>query len=415
MTWEYLPVLNKLLQILITVAIGVGAGQAGVVDADQFVPLAVKFVFYVALPSLITKGIGVGIDFYAETNVWSFIFAFLILRAIALVLALFAVLLMNWKVKHQTKGLGDVAVLWLSLTWISTVILGIPISSAVFGNQKLGVKYGILAGISSFIFQLPLQLLFLECHSAEAQETRAMHNPHHVGSNQIKDSTIVTIQPSPDSTSYRESTPHPSLHPEEGAGIEDRRAWWSLVQAEHLSNVVLWLKIGEGVVKNPVLWGISLGFLISLSTAGQYLRCPSETCIVGLAWIGATLGWLGDCVSPLSLFAMGLWMHGQGTVRLFSMRMRKLCLHMTSKMIILPLFMVGLSEGLGLDDEAGRAAILIASLPISMASFSLGRRYDIGESDLATNVVAGTLLMLPAVLIWNIVLDEAELYPIKSA
>ena len=58
MTWDYLPVLNKLLQILVTIAIGTGAGAFGVLSADDFVPAAVRFVFYVALPCLITKGIG---------------------------------------------------------------------------------------------------------------------------------------------------------------------------------------------------------------------------------------------------------------------------------------------------------------------------------------------------------------------
>jgi len=62
-----------------------------------------------------------------------------------------------------------------------------------------------------------------------------------------------------------------------------------------------------------------------------------------------------------------------------------------------------------------RAAILIATLPISMASFSLGRQYNIGEADLSTNVAAGSLLMLPAILIWNIALDKLGLYPIMTA
>eukprot|EP00984_Skeletonema_dohrnii_P033471 scaffold30177_cov67-Skeletonema_dohrnii-CCMP3373.AAC.1 len=35
------------------------------------------------------------------------------------------------------------------------------------------------------------------------------------------------------------------------------------------------------------------------------------TSIAGLEWIGDTLGWLGECVSPLSLLAMGSWMHSQ--------------------------------------------------------------------------------------------------------
>ncbi|KAL7543661.1 hypothetical protein ACHAXR_013347 [Thalassiosira sp. AJA248-18] len=407
MAWTYLPVVSKLLQILVTIAIGVGGGALGIIS-DQFITHAVEFVFYIALPCLIVKGIGIGIDFYAETNIWAFIAAFLILRAVALLLALLAALLMNWKAKHRANGPGYVAVLWLTLTWISTVILGVPISSAVFGNSKLGIKYGILAGISSFIFQLPIQLAMLECHVVEEQTAS---DPEHVApslsESQSKDSINVTIQVTPESSSH--------IPVGKGTEIEDHRSRWSLLHVEHLSRASLWLKIGKRVLKNPVLWGICIGFVVSLSTAGKYLRCPSETCISGLEWIGATLGWLGDCVTPISLVAMGVWMHGQGTRRLFAMQIRKLSLFMISKLIIVPLVMVGLSKGLKLENEGGRAAILIAALPISMASFCLGHQYDIGTPDLATNVAVGTLLMLPTVLLWNIALDKAGLYPIAPA
>ena len=50
-----------------------------------------------------------------------------------------------------------------------------------------------------------------------------------------------------------------------------------------------------------------------------------------------------------------------------------------------------------------------------MASFSLGKKYNIGEADLATNVAVGTILMLPTVLCWNILLDKLDLYPIATS
>jgi predicted permease len=62
------------------------------------------------------------------------------------------------------------------------------------------------------------------------------------------------------------------------------------------------------------------------------------------------------------------------------------------------------------EDEPGRAAVLIASLPISMASFSLGSKYNTGEAVLSTNVAVGTVLMLPTVIIWNLVMDKIDLW-----
>jgi len=349
--------------------------------------------------------------------------AFLVLRAASLILALGAVLFTNWRDKYRSKGIGHVAVLWLSLTWISTVIMGVPICSAVFGNPNLGRKYGILAGVSSFIFQLPLQLMFLECHATEKQSrlNLPVSDEEDQSSSEVPklDCTMVTIQ----ETTDHSNTPHGGEDQEQEDVIAaslsththaDGIKWWSLVHVEHLSSSELWLKITKRILRNPVLWGIFWGFVLSLSTAGKYLRCPSESCILGLNWIPLTLGWLGATVSPVSLFAMGLWMHGQGTRQLFSVGIFKLSMSMVSKLIIVPLIMVGLAKGLRLSDEAGRAAILIATLPISLASFSLGRQYQVGEKDLAANVAAGTLLMLPTVLVWNIVLDKVGLFPIAS-
>jgi len=188
--------------------------------------------------------------------------------------------------------------------------------------------------------------------------------------------------------------------------------WWSIVKVEHLSHQQFWLDIAKQLARNPVLIALIIGFIISLSTAGQYLRCPSPTCIPGLEWVGATLGWLGDCVSPISLFAMGVWMHS--VKKLVKLPKLKICLFMLSKLIVIPLIMVVLANLMKFDDEAGRAAVLIASLPISMASFSLAHQYKIGEIDLATNVTVGTVLMLPAVIVWNSVLDAVGLYPIST-
>ena len=74
MTWAYLPVLNKLIQIIVTILIGFCSEAIGI-PAALFVPQAVQLVFKILLPSLIVKGVGIGIDFYAERNLWAFIVA----------------------------------------------------------------------------------------------------------------------------------------------------------------------------------------------------------------------------------------------------------------------------------------------------------------------------------------------------
>lgn len=59
-----------------------------------------------------------------------------------------------WRLGSRNVGIGQVAVNWLALSWISTVILGIPIAKAVFGDESIGQTYGFLAGISRYVVLL---------------------------------------------------------------------------------------------------------------------------------------------------------------------------------------------------------------------------------------------------------------------
>lgn len=116
--WKYLPVLNACITVLLTIGVGGLTGYLGIFKAKDFVPQAVKYVFYIAIPSLVARGIGIYVDFYSDKFIWEYISAFLILRAIALVFSFLSVYV------NKDAGIGDVAVRWISLSWISTVILG---------------------------------------------------------------------------------------------------------------------------------------------------------------------------------------------------------------------------------------------------------------------------------------------------
>lgn len=410
--WEYLPVLNECIKILLTIAIGMVMGHFKIFQAKSFVPKATRFVFYVALPLLVFKGIGVGTDFYDDSFLWRFIFAFLILRVIALVVSL-GIVFFN---RDRTKGIGSIAVNWLALSWISTVILGVPISGAVFDDPDKGKTYGILAGISSFIFQLPLQLFILECHSLEqeylqSQRSQAMNDEEDQVS--TPDDKFAS-ESSKEETPIEECAPAKITKPKqqlsgEAIAIVPVSGWVEFARRKDI-----WKRIFFQIFRNPVLWGITGGFVLSLSTIGpRFLNPTSPDFVPGLMWFVTTTGWLGDCVSPISLFAMGVWMESKGK-NLFQISVLSATLFMLSKLVIVPLVMVGLAKAFSLDDEAGRAAVLIASLPISMASFSLASRYKTGEAILSENVALGVSLVLPTVLMWNLVMDAMDLFPITS-
>jgi predicted permease len=385
MSWKYLPVFNSCLQLLITTLFGAVMAKFVPSVFDQtFVSKAVAFVFHVALPCHVLKGIGTKVDFYSETFIWKYIIAFLILRFFALVIAAGSFLLSG---KCSKVGIGEITVRWLSLTWISTVILGVPILTAVFNNPGRGLFYGLLAGISSFIFQLPFQLFFFECHKLERehieQQGREMED---------RDTDEENIVP-------KESVVKNNQGDEINESVNHWTFWAGLCTSS-----TLWRDIFKRVFTNPIVVAILCAFIISLSTLGKVL---DE--IEGLKFFVDTLGYLGQITTPLSLFAMGIWMHHQGR-NLVRIGFVELFIFMITKLIIVPMIMIGLAKALSLDDESGRAAVLIASLPISMASFTLGSIYDIGKDQLSANVAVGTLLMLPTVIVWNLVLDELDLF-----
>jgi predicted permease len=280
-------------------------------------------------------------------------------------------------------------VVLLSLSWISTVILGIPIMTSVLGSPTKGEFYGLLAGISSFIFQLPLQLLFLEIYALVKTQSKEEASPSSFtagvesSSMQMEDATLGTPPSAPKSS---------------------KNAFWGIFK-----------RVVQRVLLNPVVLSIIAGLIISLTRFGpKYLRQGSSDYVEELAWLDNTLRWFGACVSPVSLFAMGVWMYGEGR-RLLQVGVLQITLSMLSKLVIVPLIMVGLAFAMNLDDEASRAAVLIAVLPISLASFTLGSQYKIVEAYLAANVAVGTLLMLPAVLVLNIAMDTLNLFPVEVA
>jgi predicted permease len=262
------------------------------------------------------RGIGIGVDFYAVSNIWSYISAILILRAIFLLISI------GWAMRQDKDGnryIGQVTVNWLALTWISTVILGVPIAQAVFGDKNKGFLYGLLAGISSFIFQLPFQLLFLECYALEDEFIAA--SKEQVSGTDDKEGQFVgkpehaLLSPTEDVSNIEGTAPKEVQKgaPEAAPPIGTTEDVVVPPFLEYVKHGDVWRRILSRLAYNPVLWGIGLGFFLSLSTIGpRFLKPSSDEFVPGLEWFYRTCKWMGAMVLPLSLFAMGVWMQAQG-------------------------------------------------------------------------------------------------------
>jgi hypothetical protein len=326
MAWKYIYVLNSCLQILCTISLGAILSKlAPDVFDNVFVSKSVQFVFYVALPCHIAYGIGVNVDFYSNAFVWEYICCFLVLRVLSLLLAALSVFVQN---KHQIS-IGDIAVRWLTLTWISTVILGVPIMTSVYGSPQKGQFYGLLAGISSFIFQLPFQIFFFECHELGRDHTLTQEKSVR---NQLDDDI------------ENESDVIDRIQTDQKHILVGEASSSRTTGLFSFTNWPLWKDIGLRVLKNPVIWGISAGFLMSLSKFGKiYLKSSSDRYVISLQFVPDFMSWFGGCVSPVSLFSMGVWMQLQGR-NLVAISFKELTLFMFSKLFLVPFIMIGLTK-----------------------------------------------------------------------
>ena len=101
---------------------------------------------------------------------------------------------------------------------------------------------------------------------------------------------------------------------------------------------------------------------------------------------------------------MGVWMQDEGKVWIRIPPMSSV-LFMLVKLILLPLLMIGLAKAVRLDNDATKAAVIITSFPIVAAAFPLAGSYEVGKAILADNLIFGTLLMVPTVLLWEAVMN----------
>lgn len=473
--WKYQEVLNVDLVVLLVVTAGFMSSWARILHTKEHAQSLNTFVFKFGLPSLVIRGLGIGTNLYVAEN-WRFICTFLILR----VLALAACAAFTW----GTHGsLGDAMAYWLAATWISTVILGGPVVSAALGKQYNYL--GVLAGVSSFIFQLPLMLAGFEVHRGRLE---ALGLPPAPGA--WRDGGTGGLAPGP-----RALAPGPGAMDMEagaraaadgccprgdthfwsnsgtngasggtggaptalscslaalpvGTGATDAGQGCSRCAPESCPGKpgaqaggqaapgragaggraaqrrAVCRSIGARLLHNHVLWGIAIGFALSLSTVGyKYLSpvvvgapgTPNPRYAGGAGFIVGLLEWLGRCTEPLALFATGMFVHRwaaeRGERKAFGVAwVAKAAAYMAVKLLLVPAAAVACAQATRLSDAPGRAAVLIATLPVSLAAFSVSREYGVRQQDMAVNVVLGTLLMLPTTIAWLEFMDAVGLY-----
>eukprot|EP00890_Picochlorum_soloecismus_P003483 jgi/Picsp_1/4135/NSC_01644-R1_auxin efflux carrier len=415
--WKYQLLLNQNLQILITIGVGFIVTFLGPFRQKADLGTLVKVVFNILLPSSVLLALGIRSDL-RNGDLWRFIGGFLLLRAICLLVnALYYGLL-------KKKNLAFITICWMNTCWVSTVVLGIPLLGATLGAQYASL--GAVAGISSFIFQLPLMLIFFE--GSTSKRSTGLAEP--LSSAEQGNGVIDEINSGEEdqiASNYGDSTKEApgkshtlmgassSLDPvqeEESSNQQGRNdhhhQWYHL----HLTKAQM-IYILNKILRNPILWAILIGIIVSVTTLGpRYLNpgtpaSPNCDYAVGAGFITLSLEAFARCTEPIALLAIGIFLVNKNPV---ACGVINAILYMVIKLILVPGLMVGCAFAVGLKGAQGRAAVLLAALPVSPAAYAMSERYGIGQEISESNIFFGNLLVLPTTIAWVSFMDGIDLF-----
>jgi len=399
MAWEYQQLLNQNLQILFVLGLGALCAWLQIFNQGTDLRAFNKLVFAILLPSAVLLGLGLRTDL-RDGSIWQFIAGFLMLRAITLVWNT----LLFWK-----RGIAAITANWLFASWVSTIVLGVPLLRAALGPQYSNL--GVVAGISSFIFQLPAMLILFEIDKGKKlkgrQETEKSNNslpPRSVENLPNQEGRIQS-----ESNGSHATVPPLTELPAEATTTTTTANKSQLLSKEQAK------VIGKLLIKNPILWAILIGIILSVTTLGpRYLNPgnpplqPNCDYAPGAGFIFLILSSLATCVQPIALFATGIFLSHKSPIRC---GWHVAIGYMVVKLILVPSLMVGCAAAVGLEAGPARAAVLLASLPISAAAFTLCDRYNTWLDHAVANIFWGTVLVLPTTLAWMAFMDAVDLFP----
>jgi predicted permease len=396
MPWEYQELLNQNLQILFVLGLGALSARLQLFNQGPELRTFNKIVFAILLPASILLGLGLRTNL-RDGAIWRFIGGFLMLRAICLL----GVTVVFWK-----RGVAAITANWLFVSWVSTVVLGVPLVRAALGPQYSNL--GVVAGISSFIFQLPAMLILFEIAKGRQDEKKSNNS-----------SPSTSIENLPNQEDRRRLENNNMENHDTASAISATPSITANTTTASTIPVVLTKEqarsIGNQLLRNPILWAILIGIVVSITTLGpRYLNPgsppaePNCDYAQGAGFIFLILFSLASCTNPIAIFATGIFLSHKSPIRC---GWRVAIGYMIVKLIFVPAVMVGCAAAVGLENGPARAAVLLASLPISAAAFTLCDRYSTCLHQAVANIFWGTVLVLPTTLAWMAFMDAVDLFP----
>ncbi|KAL0241210.1 hypothetical protein GEMRC1_006445 [Eukaryota sp. GEM-RC1] len=413
---NYLEAINAGLYLLCVIAAGFILGHFGKIKHLYLVAFN-QFVFFVALPSAILHQVWTQDVYSFGDNIWDFINTWIVFRLFMLASCTIVGLLK----KHT---LGDVTVSWLGSTWASTILIGQPFLRALYGPPA--AIFGLWAAISSWIAQLPWMLTMFELYTIQRDSSTTVESVDSESKDEVvndEESAREDEDAKESNESEAEATPESKPVVVVEVDSELKNDYFGTAKTlsfmEAMKKVSI-KKIACKLLSNPIILALIIGWTFTLIPIKQPGRLdppmpPTFDATHPLYFIVQTLTSLAPCATPLAMFAIGLFaslnIKEKGLKGLIP-NWKSLAVFILIKEVIGPLIIIPIAMMFGLEGIPARAAVIVASTPLSMAAFAISKQYKIGTELMSTMIMVGSIIVLPLTLFHVWFMDVFNIFPV---
>ncbi|KAK4433028.1 Auxin efflux carrier component 5 [Sesamum alatum] len=260
----------------------------------------------------------------------------------------------------------------------NTLVVGVPLLEAMYG--PVGKDLVVQSSVNQALLWFPILLFLLEFwRTSRLMMAAANDNIHNYGPTSSQNSSnieIVVQQQGADGTAAAAAK-----ESGKSASSNNLGATMKIVCA----------KLG----KNPNCYACAIGLIWALLAKRWNFEMPSI--VDGSVMIMAKAG------SGVAMFTMGLFMALQEKVIACGVRLT--LYGMVLRFVSGPLTVAVGSLALGLRSNLLRIAIIQGALPQAIGSFVFAQEYGLHANILSTAVIFGTIVSLPLLIAYYIVLD----------
>ncbi|AED92117.1 auxin transport protein-like [Arabidopsis thaliana] len=286
-----------------------------------------------------------------------------------LVVVVLAMVLRFW---HPTGGRGGKlgwVITGLSISVLpNTLILGMPILSAIYGDEAASILEQIVV-LQSLIWYTILLFLF-ELNAARALPSSGA-SLEHTGNDQEE----ANIEDEPKEEEDEEEV--------------------AIVRTRSVGTMKILLKAWRKLIINPNTYATLIGIIWATLHFRLGWNLPEM--------IDKSIHLLSDGGLGMAMFSLGLFMASQSSIIACGTKMA--IITMLLKFVLGPALMIASAYCIRLKSTLFKVAILQAALPQGVVPFVFAKEYNLHPEIISTGVIFGMLIALPTTLAYYFLLD----------